>query len=236
MARTGNRKTAAKSSAKKAARKSAAKTTKKKSAASKPARKPAAAKKSVKKKNTTKTAARSKKPAASSTQKKSATTRAAAKTRTRATAAAPARTAPRRHAPAPIGAATPTTPRVSADRKLLKEMKDALLKRRDELLSMVRSNRDQLAEGDKSYTDLGDRASGGFEDEITAGLLSIESAQLEEIEGALERIENKTYGICAACGNPIPQARLEILPFAKRCLTCEGNKERHIRPFGADLD
>ena len=71
-------------------------------------------------------------------------------------------------------------------------------------------------------------------DELAAGLLSIESAQLDEIEGALERLDRGRYGLCVDCSKPIPRKRLEILPFARRCLPCEGNKERHARPIEAE--
>ena len=48
---------------------------------------------------------------------------------------------------------------------------------------------------------------------------------LHEIEAALERVENGTYGFCANCGNMIDTDRLAILPTAKLCRTCEGNKQ-----------
>ncbi|MEE8170795.1 MAG: TraR/DksA C4-type zinc finger protein [Phycisphaerae bacterium] len=123
--------------------------------------------------------------------------------------------------------------RTAADRAWMKSMKDRLLGLREQINSAVRSNRDQLAGSKKDFADIGDRASGGFEDEIAAGLLSIESGQLDEIEGALGRINRGLYGACIDCGKPVPRKRLEILPFAKRCLVCEGQKERQIRP--ADL-
>src|SRR5262249_12706010 len=117
---------------------------------------------------------------------------------------------------------------------LIAQMRDALLRRRQAMLSVVRSNRDQLAEAPRNYADIRDRASEGFEDELAAGLLAIESAQLDEIENALERIDKGEYGLCLDCGKPIPRKRLEILPFAKRCLVCEGQKERHARPAEAE--
>jgi len=120
------------------------------------------------------------------------------------------------------------------DKQWLGEMRDSLVRRREELLSVVRSNRDQLAEGQKDFADIGDRASGGFEDEIAAGLLSLESAQLDEIEEAIARIDKGQYGLCGDCQKAIPRKRLEILPFARRCLACEGQKERTSRGFGGD--
>jgi RNA polymerase-binding protein DksA len=49
---------------------------------------------------------------------------------------------------------------------------------------------------------------------------------LEEIEGALERIESGTYGICRTCGQPISEERLEAIPYATQCIDCKRREER----------
>ncbi|SRR5579875_1651455 len=58
--------------------------------------------------------------------------------------------------------------------------------------------------------------------------LSIESAQdvLRQINAALERIDNGTYGKCARCGKPIPPARLRALPYALYDVACAEIVER----------
>lgn len=43
---------------------------------------------------------------------------------------------------------------------------------------------------------------------------------IEEIDRALARIEAGTYGRCTGCGAAIPEERLELRPFASRCVTC----------------
>lgn len=58
-----------------------------------------------------------------------------------------------------------------------------------------------------------------------ASMDSVESV-LEEVEIALRKIEEGTYGVCDACGNPISAARLEALPYASLCLDCENQAER----------
>ncbi len=45
-------------------------------------------------------------------------------------------------------------------------------------------------------------------------------ASLDEVDRALERIADGTFGICVVCGNPIPDARLRVRPWADRCVTC----------------
>ncbi len=46
-------------------------------------------------------------------------------------------------------------------------------------------------------------------------------AAVEEIDAALARIENRTYGACERCLHPIPKPRLKALPFARLCVACK---------------
>ena len=43
---------------------------------------------------------------------------------------------------------------------------------------------------------------------------------------ALQRIDDGTYGECQRCGNPIPKVRLDAIPFARLCVTCERKREQ----------
>ena len=51
-------------------------------------------------------------------------------------------------------------------------------------------------------------------------------ATLEEVNRALEKIEQGTYGRCDSCGKAIPAERLEILPQASLCVSCKSNPRR----------
>jgi RNA polymerase-binding transcription factor DksA len=51
-----------------------------------------------------------------------------------------------------------------------------------------------------------------------------------DIAGAFERMENGRFGICTDCGTRIAPGRLEVIPVAKRCLTCQMHKEDRHRP------
>ncbi|GAA2332959.1 TraR/DksA C4-type zinc finger protein [Streptomyces kunmingensis] len=46
---------------------------------------------------------------------------------------------------------------------------------------------------------------------------------LTEIEAALARVEDGSYGICRSCSEPIPVERLEILPYTPYCVPCQRN-------------
>jgi DnaK suppressor protein len=65
---------------------------------------------------------------------------------------------------------------------------------------------------------------------ISAAIVEITSRRLQDIEGALERLESGTYGRCADCGAEIPAARLRAMPFADRCRDCQelANADRRV--------
>lgn len=52
-------------------------------------------------------------------------------------------------------------------------------------------------------------------------LLGNELAQLRDIDAALARIKDGSYGSCSQCGEPISDQRLRALPAAQRCLRCQ---------------
>jgi DnaK suppressor protein len=54
-----------------------------------------------------------------------------------------------------------------------------------------------------------------------------ETAELGDIDAALERIEAGSYGQCIDCGVAIPPARLDAYPTAKRCIDCQTMAEQH---------
>jgi DnaK suppressor protein len=56
---------------------------------------------------------------------------------------------------------------------------------------------------------------------ITVGL----RGELEQVEAALERIEEGTFGSCERCGTEISDDRLEVLPFTPYCITCAADIE-----------
>ena len=59
-----------------------------------------------------------------------------------------------------------------------------------------------------------------FEREQTAALLERAREQLAQLDDALERVEQGTYGICETCGNPIPAERLDAQPATRKCVSC----------------
>lgn len=74
--------------------------------------------------------------------------------------------------------------------------------------------------------DIYDIASSERERELTLMLGDRDREKLAETEEAIERIKNKTYGICDECGEPIGEARLMAMPFTKVCIDCKSKDEK----------
>lgn len=65
---------------------------------------------------------------------------------------------------------------------------------------------------------LGDMASATYERELDEGLEDGMDETLRQIDDALKRIEDGTYGICEICGKPIGEERLRAIPWTTRCI------------------
>jgi DnaK suppressor protein len=81
---------------------------------------------------------------------------------------------------------------------------------------------------DTQYQDnhLGDVATATFDREMASTLEDNSTHVLGEIDAALARIDDGTYGICQACGKPIDVERLEALPWATLCIDDRRKQER----------
>ncbi len=66
--------------------------------------------------------------------------------------------------------------------------------------------------------------SDNFEREFTLRLLSTKDRTLDQIERALERMEDGLYGVCEECEERIPKTRLDAIPYAVLCVRCASNQ------------
>jgi RNA polymerase-binding protein DksA len=73
---------------------------------------------------------------------------------------------------------------------------------------------------------LGETATATLDREIDYSLEENSEQVLKAIEGALERIDEGTFGICQTCGEPISEERLEAIPYATQCIDCRRKGER----------
>jgi len=83
------------------------------------------------------------------------------------------------------------------------------------------SNPERLTDNAASDTEANEESS----HDRFAALVTEFREKLVDIEMAITRIDNGTYGFCSSCGNLIDTDRLSILPTAKLCLSCEKKSE-----------
>lgn len=67
---------------------------------------------------------------------------------------------------------------------------------------------------------MADLGTDNFEQEFTLNLLQNQEQALTEIDEALERIKQGSFGLCEECQESIPKARLQALPYARHCVAC----------------
>ena len=74
-----------------------------------------------------------------------------------------------------------------------------------------------------------DMGTDNFDEELDLALLENEEQLLVEINDALARIEQGTFGRCENCHRPIPRERLEAIPYARYCIQCAERLEKAVR-------
>ena len=76
--------------------------------------------------------------------------------------------------------------------------------------------------------DLADVASDAFEREKGFAIENSVQELLNQVEEALSRMEEGTYGLCEICGQPIHPDRLRALPYARLCIDCKAHEEQTV--------
>lgn len=119
----------------------------------------------------------------------------------------------------------------------LDEKKRQLQQMRINLEQQIASVRSRFGEPERTFipTDLADEATELFEKTKTEALVRTMQDTVYRIDRALERIEQGTYGWCANCNEEIPKERLDVLPYADSCVTCQDKDARGNARSGREL-
>jgi DnaK suppressor protein len=121
------------------------------------------------------------------------------------------------------------------NKKELAEFKKIILKRKDEILDEIKHiSEDTLkksqkeASGDISgYTyHMADVATDNYDREFSLGLASNGRKIFYELDDALKKIEDSTFGICEDCKSLIAKNRLKAVPYARLCVKCQEKREK----------
>jgi len=117
------------------------------------------------------------------------------------------------------------------DKEFVEKQRARLEELRAELVRMVEGleeDQQYRAEEEEDFTqhDSGDRSQSLFTRELDAGVEETVERRLRTVERALQKIQEGTYGICEATGEPIPRARLEAVPEAIYTIEAQRRQER----------
>ena len=115
------------------------------------------------------------------------------------------------------------------DSKKSDHYKKKLLEKKGELYRVVSMTEQYGREADGDSTqDVADKAANSYTKEFLFGQTNTDRAMLNMIDEALKRIRSEEYGECAICHEEMQQKRLEAVPWAKHCISCQEKMEQGL--------
>src|SRR6267142_2163442 len=115
------------------------------------------------------------------------------------------------------------------DKRRVRVFREKLMDRRESLVGQVQQAELYSRERDSEATqDPADMAANAYTKELLVSMSDNDRQLLNLIDESLERIEAGSYGKCVRCGAPLSDKRLEALPWARHCITCQDLHERGL--------
>jgi DnaK suppressor protein len=123
----------------------------------------------------------------------------------------------------------------SEDRKRYQVLTRMLTDRQTEIRTKLRSLREVLPAEVAQVKDAEEQSMEDFVLGMDFAVMEMESETLRQIDEAIQRLDEGTYGVCSECDEAISEARLKALPFATVCRDCQAQREddeaaRNARP------
>jgi len=121
------------------------------------------------------------------------------------------------------------------NKKSIDQFKKVLIKRKEEINDEINHiSSDTLKKSQKEASGdisgysyhMADVATDNYDREFSLGLASNERDILYEIDAALEKIKDGSFGLCETCQKNISKTRLKAVPYAKLCIKCQETKEK----------
>ncbi len=121
----------------------------------------------------------------------------------------------------------------------LRLFREALISRRAVLSGSVNHMEDEAlkksrmaASGDLSAVPyhMADLGTDNYEQEFTLGLIQNEEEELREVDAAMVRLEQGSFGLCGECEKQILKSRLKAIPYARLCIECKRQEEEEAGP------
>jgi DnaK suppressor protein len=115
------------------------------------------------------------------------------------------------------------------EQKKLKSFREKLLLKKQEILEAYNKNKTYGKEADEEGAqDIADKASNSYTKEFLFSLSNSEREMLQLVDEALVRIGDKSYGVCVVCESEVEKKRLEAVPWAKHCISCQEKQEQGL--------
>ncbi len=117
------------------------------------------------------------------------------------------------------------------EKKPNRELKELLIKKKLELLAEVKKAMGEKLDEDVRMTfdllkDNPDKSVDELLKHVNARIIGNRSEEIDDIDSALNKLEEGTYGACEECGEDIPIKRLEAVPSALYCVPCQNEIDR----------
>jgi DnaK suppressor protein len=114
-----------------------------------------------------------------------------------------------------------------ARRDALLRLHKTLVARRDQLLKRLGGELTGLHNKIAASGDAADLAFDSGREEVSSQLAELEARELNQVQRALDRLRQGSYGVCEGCAKKIPVARLNALPFTTTCIQCQREMETY---------
>ncbi len=121
------------------------------------------------------------------------------------------------------------------EKKDLQMFKELLTKKKEQLAKGIEhitedtlktSQRDAAGDLSAYSLHMADVATDNYDREFSLGLAGNEQKILNRIDTALDKIEDKTFGLCESCNKKISKVRLKAVPYAELCVPCQEKQEK----------
>jgi len=115
------------------------------------------------------------------------------------------------------------------DQKRIRQFREKLLVKKQEILEVYSKNKTYGKEADEDGAqDVADKAANSYTKEFLFSLSSTERDMLQLVDEALVRIGSKNFGTCVSCEEELEKKRLEAVPWAKHCISCQEKQEQGL--------
>lgn len=115
------------------------------------------------------------------------------------------------------------------EQKKIKTYREKLIQKKEEILDAYTKNKNYGKEADEEGAqDIADKAASSYTKEFLFSLSNNERDVLQLVEEALVRVGSDGFGVCVVCEDEMDKKRLEAVPWAKRCLSCQEKQEQGL--------